>query len=121
MTVEVNGDWHESLHIFANPFEENVPEPDDPNVVFFGPGVHEVTSLTVGDNTTVYIAGGAYLRCVMDPDEKPVEMSGRMRIPPTFHPAGEEHHIPRQRHHRSGGHSQGRRDDTRSWSRIRRM
>ena len=84
VTVEVNGDWHESLHIFANPFEENIPKPDDPDVVFFGPGVHEVTSLTVEDNTTVYVAGGAYVRCVTDSEEEPVEMSGRMRIPPTF-------------------------------------
>jgi len=84
VTVEVNGDWHESLHIFANPFEENVPDPDDPNVVYFGPGVHEVTSLTIGDSTTVYIAGGAVLRCVMDPGEESVELRGRSRNPPTF-------------------------------------
>lgn len=84
VTVEVNGDWHESLHIFANPFEKNIPSPDEPSVVYFGPGVHEVTSLTVEDDTTVYIAGGAYLRCVTDSEEEPVEMSGRMRIPPTF-------------------------------------
>ncbi len=84
VTVEVNGDCHESLHIFANPFEKSVPNPDDPDVVYFGPGVHDVTSLTVGDNTTVYIAGGAYLRCGMDPDEESVELRGRKRNLPTF-------------------------------------
>ena len=99
VTIEVNGDWHESLHIFANPFEENIPDPDDPNVVYFGPGIHEVTSLTVDDNTTVYIAGGAFVRCVMDPEEEPVELSGQERIPPTFHPTRKERHISRQGHY----------------------
>lgn len=84
LTVEVNGDWHESLHLFANPFEENVPEPDDPNVVYFGPGVHEVTHLAVGDNTTVYLAGGAYVRCVMDPDETPGAVGLRTMFLPSF-------------------------------------
>lgn len=84
LTIEVNGDWHESLHIFANPFEEHIPDPDDPNVVYFGPGIHEVTSVVVGDNTTVYIAGGAYLRCGSDPDENEVELRGRKRKPPSF-------------------------------------
>ena len=84
LTIEVNGDWYESLHIFANPFEENIPDPDDPNVVYFGPGIHDVTSVSVGDNTTVYIAGGAYLRCGTDPEEGEVELRGRKRNPPTF-------------------------------------
>lgn len=84
LTVEVNGDWYESLHIFANPFEESIPDPDDPNVIYFGPGVHEVTSVSVGDNKTVYIAGGAYLKCGSDQDEKEVELRGRQRKPPTF-------------------------------------
>lgn len=84
VTLEVNGDWQESLHIFANPFEKNIPNPDDPDVVYFGPGLHELTNLTVGDNTTIYIAGGAYIRGGMDPDEKQVEDSGRMRNTPSF-------------------------------------
>lgn len=84
LTIEINGDWHESLHIFANPFEENIPDLDDPNVVYFGPGIHEVTGVVVGDSTTVYIAGGAYLRCGSDPDEKEVELRGRKRNPPSF-------------------------------------
>jgi hypothetical protein len=84
LTLEVNGDWHESLHIFANPFEENIPKPDDPNVVYFGPGIHELTSLKVGDNTTVYIAGGAYIRCEMEDEEKEVELRGQKRNPPSF-------------------------------------
>lgn len=85
VTVEVNGDWHESLHIFANPFEENIPDPKDPNVVYFGPGIHEVTSMKIGSGKTVYVAGGAVIRCVMAQDEKQMEdKAGRLRSPPTF-------------------------------------
>ena len=84
LTIEVNGDWHESLHILANPFEQDIPKPDDPNVVYFGPGIHNMTSINVGDNTTVYIAGGAYLQCKIDDDEEELELRGRKRNPPTF-------------------------------------
>ncbi len=70
VTIEVNGDWQESLHILANPFEEDIPDPNDPNVVYFGPGVHDLVNLKVGDNQTVYIAGGAYIRCGMGENEK---------------------------------------------------
>ncbi len=84
LTIEVKGDWHESLHIFANPFEEDIPDLHDPNVIFFGPGIHDVTHIAVKDNATVYIAGGAYLRCGSDPDEKKVGLRGELRNPPTF-------------------------------------
>lgn len=70
LTIEVNGEYIRCLHIFANPLETNVPRPDDPNVIYFGPGIHEVTHLNVGDNKTVYIAGGAVVRAVLGPNEK---------------------------------------------------
>ncbi|WP_282123113.1 glycosyl hydrolase family 28 protein [Algibacter mikhailovii] len=84
LTIEVNGDWYESLHIFANPFEENIPDPNDSNVIYFGPGVHDVNGVTVGDSTTVYIAGGAYIKANVGSEEKEVELRGRKRNPPTF-------------------------------------
>ena len=69
LTVEINGDWVHSLHILANPPEDNPPREDDPNVIYFGPGVHEVTHLEVGSGKTVYVAGGAVVRGVIGPDE----------------------------------------------------
>ena len=63
LTVEINGDHIRSLHIFVNPEEKNIPDKTDPNVIFFGPGIHELTeSIEVKDNQTVYVAGGALLR-----------------------------------------------------------
>jgi len=84
VTVEVNGDWHESLHILANPFEENIPDFNDPNVIYFGPGIHDVTNVTITDGQTIYIAGGAYLRCGVLDNEEEIEIRGHLRKPPTF-------------------------------------
>ncbi|WP_157757615.1 glycosyl hydrolase family 28 protein [Pseudalgibacter alginicilyticus] len=84
VTVEVNGEWHESLHILANPFEENIPNPDDPNVIYFGPGVHDVSQVTVSDNQTIYIAGGAYIRCGVPDQDGEIEIRGHLRKKPTF-------------------------------------
>ncbi|WP_163400079.1 glycosyl hydrolase family 28 protein [Flavobacterium fluviatile] len=84
ITVEINGQWHESLHILVNPFEKNIPNPKDPNVIYFGPGIHEVTNITVGDGQTIYLAGGAYLRCGTLENEEEVEIRGAKRKPPTF-------------------------------------
>jgi hypothetical protein len=61
LTVEINGDWLHSLHLFANPIDADAPSANDPNVIYFGPGIHEVQSLRVGSDKTVYVAGGAVI------------------------------------------------------------
>lgn len=86
LTVEINGDWVRSLHLFANPPETEVPKPGDPKVVFFGPGIHEVSHLVVTNGQTVYIAGGAVVRGVIRPEE-PFQISsysGLRTYSPTF-------------------------------------
>ena len=71
ITVEINGDHIRSLHVFVNPEETDIPDPKDPNVIYFGPGIHEITSVSViGDNKTVYIAGGAVVRGVLSEEEQ---------------------------------------------------
>jgi hypothetical protein len=62
VTVEVNDNWVGALHLFANPPEASAPRPDDPNVIYFGPGVHEVAGVTVGSGKTVYVAAGAVVK-----------------------------------------------------------
>ncbi len=84
VTIEVNGDWQESLHVLANPFEENIPDPNDPDVIYYGPGIHDVVNVTVGDNKTIYIAGGAYLRCGTGESEQQVEGKNNQKYLPTF-------------------------------------
>ena len=66
VTVEINGNWVRALHLFANPPEAAVPRPDDPNVIYFGPGVHRISGLKVGDDKTVYLAPGAVVKGTAD-------------------------------------------------------
>jgi hypothetical protein len=61
LTVEINGDWLNSLHLFANPVQTDTPRPGDPNVIYFAPGIHEIQNIQVGSNQTVYVAAGAVL------------------------------------------------------------
>ena len=71
LTVEVNGDHIRSLHLFVNPEETDIPDPNDPDVIYFGPGIHEITTVSViGDNKTVYIAGGAVVRGILSEEER---------------------------------------------------
>jgi len=63
LSVEVNGEIFGNLHIFAGPIEEFIPDPNDPNVIFFGPGIHrpERQRVRVPSGSTVYLSGGAVL------------------------------------------------------------
>ena len=89
LTIEINGEVVKSLHLFANPIETDVPKANDPNVIYFGPGVHHVSSMVIGDNKTVYISGGAIIRAVIGKNEKfTTEPSGLRNYPPTFIIAG---------------------------------
>ncbi len=49
------------LYIFANPIEKDAPKEGDSEVVYFGPGYHNVGTYTLKSNTTYYLAGGAYV------------------------------------------------------------
>lgn len=54
-------DADKAIHLFANPLEENVPSPDDPNVVYIGPGVYDAGAIALTEGQTLYLAGGAYV------------------------------------------------------------
>ncbi len=41
----------------------------DPNVVFSGPGIHEVSHMVVTNNQTVYVAGGAIVQAIIGSEE----------------------------------------------------
>jgi hypothetical protein len=64
VVVEVN-DWHNALHLFANPPETNQPDPADPHVRSFGPGVHQAGRIVLHSGETLYIAGGAVVHGVV--------------------------------------------------------
>ena len=47
------------LCLFANPMEDFIPDPGDPAIRYFGPGVHRPGMMNLQDNELVYLAGGA--------------------------------------------------------------
>jgi hypothetical protein len=67
LSVEFNGDKLHNLHVFANGVEEKRPDPNDPNVIYFGPGVHTPAgeaggSYKIPSGKTVYLEGSAIVR-----------------------------------------------------------
>ena len=73
LSVEFNGDRLNNLHVFANPIIENVPDKNDPNVMYFESGIHEPTDVAgkcfrIPSNTTVYLEGGAVLKGCLNCD-----------------------------------------------------
>ncbi|MFD3497185.1 glycosyl hydrolase family 28 protein [Streptomyces sp. NPDC058676] len=63
LSVEVDGDLFNNLQLHANPIETNAPDPDDEDVIYFGPGLHKTTDnvVKVPSGKTLYLAGGAVL------------------------------------------------------------
>jgi hypothetical protein len=62
IVVEVNDELYDCLHLIAHPIETDVPDPEDPSVVYFGPGVHTGEAVVVASGQTVYLAGGAVVK-----------------------------------------------------------
>lgn len=67
LSIEFDGDRLHNLHLFANAIENDRPDPQDADVIWFGPGVHVPPEeadgrFVIPSNKTVYIAGGALLQ-----------------------------------------------------------
>lgn len=66
ISIEFDGDRLHNMHLFANPIETERPDPKDPNVIYFGPGVHKLPEgkemFQIPSGKTVYIAGGALVQ-----------------------------------------------------------
>lgn len=62
ISIEVNDDIFHNLQLFADPIETGKPSPNDPDVIYYGPGYHRIGILKVPSNKTVYIDGGAIVQ-----------------------------------------------------------
>ena len=64
LSIEVNGDIFHNLHLFANPPEDFVPDRKDKELIYFGPGIHQIEGgkLLIPSGKTVYLAGGAVVK-----------------------------------------------------------
>ena len=65
LTVCLDGNDRHPLHLFIRGIETDMPDPSDPNVLYFGPGEHWVNSIKIRSGQTVYIDGAAVLRAVL--------------------------------------------------------
>ncbi len=87
-TVVYNDDVNKATHIFANPMETDVPNPNDPNVFYIGPGEWTMDAIVLEDNQTLYLAGGAVLHSVISVNgSKNVRICGRGMIDGSDYPA----------------------------------
>jgi hypothetical protein len=65
------------LLLFGNPIELNPPKPGDPNVVYFGPGIHKPVRIDLSAGQTLYIAGGAIVKGAVVSTGDNVRIMGR--------------------------------------------
>lgn len=65
------------LLLFANPIEENPPQPNAPGVIYFGPGTHKPGRIFVTNNQTLYLAGGAVVKGGVLAEGENIRISGR--------------------------------------------
>jgi len=69
---------HYPIYIIANPPEAAAPDPADPNVLFFGPGIHRPGKITLESGQHLYIAGGAVVHGYVEAvDASDIRISGR--------------------------------------------
>ena len=63
ISVEINGDIFHNLHVFANPIQDFIPAKTDSNLIYFGPGIHQIEGgkMKIPSGKTVYVSGGAVL------------------------------------------------------------
>ncbi len=80
-TVVFNENVNKAAHIFANPMETDIPDPEDPNVIYIGPGEWTWDAIALTDGQTLYISGGAVLHSVITVNNaKNVKICGRGMI-----------------------------------------
>lgn len=63
LSVEVNGDIFHNLHLFANPLDTFKVDKKNPDLIYFGPGIHHVEGgeFRIPSGKTVYVAGGSVM------------------------------------------------------------
>ncbi|MBQ9189956.1 MAG: hypothetical protein IJ138_11570 [Clostridia bacterium] len=87
-TVIYNNNVNKATHIFANPPETDVPDADDPNVLFIGPGEWTMDAIALTDGQTLYLSGGAVLHSIISVNNaKNVRICGRGMIDGSDYPA----------------------------------
>ncbi|BFM05570.1 Ig-like domain-containing protein [Halioxenophilus aromaticivorans] len=68
------------LFIFAQPLETDIPDASDSDVIYLGPGIHEIgKNYSIPNNKELYIAGGAYVIGTLTAGHNPTNIKIRGR------------------------------------------
>ena len=77
-TVTFNNSPDRAVHIFANPLETDIPEAEDEDVVYIGPGEWDIENIILENGQTLYIAGGAVVHGIVNANfAKDITVRGR--------------------------------------------
>lgn len=79
-TLQFNDAPERAVHIFANDIEsaEEIPDPDDPNVIYIGPGEWNIESIMLRKGQTLYLAGGSVVHGIVNANfESEITVCGR--------------------------------------------
>ena len=69
---------HNALHIFADPPASYGIDPTDPDVLYYGPGEHDVGQIELKSGQTLFLDAGAVVyACVRAKDAKNIRILGR--------------------------------------------
>lgn len=69
-TIQFNDSPERAIHIFANPIETELPDFEDENVIYVGPGEWDMNKIRIKDGQTLYIAGGAVVHGTVNAEGK---------------------------------------------------
>lgn len=79
-TVQFGDSPERAVHIFANPLEkpENIPDKNDPDVIYIEPGEWNIESIMLRKGQTLYLAGGSVVHGIVNANfEKDIKVCGR--------------------------------------------
>ncbi len=76
LSIEPNGP-NSPLLLFTNPPEKDVPNPGDPNVIYFGPGIHQAGTIKLASHQTLYLAGGSVVKGAIEAHGVDITIGGR--------------------------------------------
>lgn len=65
-TLQFNNTPERAVHIFANEIEKELPDFNDPNVIYIGPGEWDIESIMLKRGQTLYLAGGSVVHGIVN-------------------------------------------------------
>jgi len=91
--IERNGNGRKDpLLLFANPPETNVPDINDPDVIYFGAGLHNPGLISLSSNQTLYIDAGAIVTGRVEAKGDNIRICGRGILENTGENKGDEYY-----------------------------